>query len=98
MIRTVDLVIAGGGDAALTAAGDALRRGLRVLIVLDGEVDEARRVRRILGSRQLAVIAHSEIVCVDGVNAIEAVVIRNKRTRRLWAVNASSVVAPAQPA
>lgn len=96
MIRTVDLVIAGGGSAALAAATDALRRGRRVLIVLRGDASEGRRVRRGLRNGrnaddgQVAVITNAEVVCVDGVDGVEAVVIRSERTGRLCAVNTSA--------
>ena len=35
-------------------------------------------------------MTNAEIVCVDGVNGIEAIVIRYARTGRLYAVNASA--------
>lgn len=95
MIRTVDLVIAGGGKAALAAATGALRRGRRVLIVLRGDAEEWRRVRRNLWKArngddgQVTVITNAEVVCVDGVSGVEAVVIRYTRTGRLRGVNAS---------
>ena len=93
MTRTVDLVIAGGGTAALAAATDALQRGRRVLIVLDGDVREWRRVRSCLckaakvGAAQVTVMTNAEVVCVDGIDGVEAVVVRDRRTGRLCAVN-----------
>jgi thioredoxin reductase len=96
MMRTVDLVIAGDGSAARIAAAGALGRAQRVLVVLrsaDGRV--ARRLRRCLrkaetgNAGQLRIITSAEVVCADGVDAVEAVVIRHVRTGRLWAVNAS---------
>ena len=96
MIRTVDLVIGGGGKAALAVATDALQRGHRVLIVLGGDAKEARRFRRGLwkarneDDSQVTVITNAEVVCVDGVDGVEAVVIRYARTGRLCAVNTSA--------
>jgi thioredoxin reductase len=95
--RTVDLVIAGGGDGAIAAAAEALRRGRRILVVL--RADDARagqRVRRRLQKAvhvrngQLSVLTHAEVVCVDGVDGVEVVVIRQARTGRLSAVNTSA--------
>jgi len=36
------------------------------------------------------VMTHADVVCVDGVDGVEAVVIRHARTGRLSAVNASA--------
>ena len=95
VVRTVDLVVAGERDAALAAAAEALRRGRRVLVVLaSGDPRARRRVRRQLqrsahaADSRLTVMANAEVVCVDGVDCVEAVVIRYVRTRRLHAVNA----------
>ncbi len=96
MIRTVDLVVSGGGDAAVAAATDALRRGRRVLIVLGGGAREGQRFRRNLRKArsrddgQVTVITNAEVVCVDGVDCVEAVVVRYTRTGRLCAVNTSA--------
>jgi thioredoxin reductase len=99
MMRTVDLVIAGDGSAARVAAADALQRGRRVLIVLSsGDPRAGQQLRRCL--RQMAggdvcrleVATGREVVCVDGVNAVEAVVLRHNRTGRLSAVNACELL------
>lgn len=98
MIRTVDLVIAGGGHGALAAAAAAaLQRGQRVLVVLrsrDGRVGQRlrRRLRTVahVHDGQLVVATNAEVVCVDGVDGVEVVVIRHARTGRLSAVNASA--------
>ena len=94
---TVDLVIAGGGSAALAAAAEALSRGRRVLVVLGcGDARTGRCFRRracraaCAGRGDMTVMTNAEIVCVDGVNGVEAVVIRYARTGRLCAVNASA--------
>lgn len=99
MIQTVDLVVVGDGDAARAAAADALLRGCRVLIVLrPGDPRAGRRLRRCLrkivgpGVGRLRVLTGGEVVCVDGVDAVEAVVLKCGRTGRLSAVNASAFV------
>jgi thioredoxin reductase len=99
MIGTVDLVIAGDGSAARAAAVSALQRGQRVLVVLrSGDARQAQRLRRWLrktagaDSGQLRVMESAEVVCVDGVDAVEAVVVRHAPTGRLSAVNASAFV------
>jgi thioredoxin reductase len=100
MIATVDLVIAGGGSAARAAAVSTLQRGQCVLVVLrSADARAARRLRRSLlktaaaGGRQLRVITSAEVVCADGVDGVEAVVVRHAPTGRLSAVNASAFVA-----
>lgn len=97
MIRTVDLVVTGDSSVALAAAVDALRRGQRVLVVLrSGDPRVERGFRRRLRSAATAdhgrvtVMTNAEAVCVDGVDGVEAVVIRYARTGRLRAVNASA--------
>ena len=97
MIRTVDLVIAGDCSHARTAAADALQCGRRVLVVLrSGEARAGRRLRKCLcrtasvDASQVTVMTRAEVVCVDGVDRVEAVVIRYAQTGRLRAVNASS--------
>jgi hypothetical protein len=35
-------------------------------------------------------VTNADVVCADGVDGVEAVVIRHARTGRLWAVNASA--------
>jgi thioredoxin reductase len=99
MMRTVDLVVAGDGSAARAAAASALQRGRRVLVVLrSADARLARRVRACLrrtariDAGQLTVMTDAEVVCVDGVDAVEAVVIRHAQTGRLSAVNASAFV------
>ena len=93
---TVDLVVTGDGQAALAAAVDAVRRGQRVLVVLpaaDGSrVSRARRACRATktASGRLTVMSNAEVVCVDGIDGVEAVVIRHRRIGRLSAVNASA--------
>jgi len=97
MIGTVDVVIAGDGAVARAAAVGALERGQRVLVVLrSGEARVARRLRRLLlrtagtGGGQLSVMTATEVVCVDGVNGVEAVLVRRVATGHLSAVNASA--------
>ena len=99
MIGTVDLVIAGDGSGARAAAVSALTHGQRVLIVLRAADARAARCLRTtllttagaLGN-QLRVMASGEVVCVDGVDGVEAVVVRHVPTGYLSAVNASAFV------
>ena len=89
---TVDLVVTGDGRDAVPAAVDAVRRGQRVLVVLRS--DGARvvpRLRRLCRAAkgQLTVMTNAEVVCVDGVGGVEAVVVRYTRTGRICAVNTS---------
>jgi hypothetical protein len=92
-------VIAGDGGAARAAAVDALRRGQRVLIALRcADAGVARRLRTSLlknadvDDGRLTVITGTEVVCADGVDGVEAVVLRHATTGRLSAVNASAFV------
>jgi hypothetical protein len=69
----------------------------RVLVVLrSGGARTARRFRRSVlraanaNGGQLAVMTNAEVVCADGVDGVEAVVIRRRRTGRLCAVSASA--------
>lgn len=95
MMATVDLVIAGDGSGVRSAAASALQRGQRVLVVLrSADERAARRLRRSLRKTiragRLSVITRSEVVCVDGVDGVEAVVVRHVSTGHLSAVNASA--------
>ena len=99
MTRTVDVVIVGADGAALAATVDAVRRGLRVLVVIRRRRSGfAQRLRRAIGAARMpaphpiTVLTGAEIACVDGVKSIEAVVVRRLRTRRLIAFNASELV------
>ena len=87
---TVDLVVTGDETAAVAAAVDAVRRGQRVLVVLRSAgarvVSRLRRLSR-AAKNQLTVMTNTEVVCVDGVGGVEAVVVRYRRTGRLCAVN-----------
>jgi thioredoxin reductase len=90
---TVDLVVTGDESAAVAAAIDAVRRGQRVLVVLRSAgprtVPRLRRLCR-AAKNQLTVMTNAEVVCVDGVHGVEAVVIRCVSTGCLRAVNASA--------
>ena len=90
---TVDLVVTGEERAAIAAAVGAVRRGQRVLVVLRSDdsrvVPRGRRLCR--GAKgHLMVMTNAEVVCVAGIEAVEAVVIRRARGGRLCAVNASA--------
>jgi hypothetical protein len=92
-MSTVDLVVTGDERAAVAAALDAVRRGQRVLVVLpSGGSRVVSRLRRLCRAAKgrLAVMTNAEVVCVDGVGGIEAVVVRYPRTGRLCAVNTSA--------
>ncbi|MGE3885823.1 MAG: hypothetical protein AB7H81_05295 [Vicinamibacterales bacterium] len=98
MTKAVDLVVVGQTRAAHAAAADALRRGQRVLMVLaSGDERAGRRVRRrlrlVLGASgsQIAVMTGAQIACVDGIDGVEAVVVRYVKTGRLRGVNASAI-------
>ena len=95
--RTVDLVVAGGTGAACAAAAIALGQGQRVLVVLrSADARVARRLRKRVrkaartGAGRLTVVTNADVVCVDGVDGVEAVVVRHAQTGRLHAVNASA--------
>lgn len=97
MNRTVDVVVAGAGRGVVVAAASALAERQRVLVLLqsrDGRV--ARRLRRRLDAVAArgggaCVVEHGvDVVCVDGVGGVEAVVYRHRRTGRVAAVNAGA--------
>jgi len=92
-MKTVDLVVTGDETAAVVAAVAAVRRGQRVLVVLRSagprKVPRLRRLCR-AAKNQLTVITNAEVVCVDGVHGVEAVVVRYTGTGRLGAVNTSA--------
>lgn len=96
MSRTVDVVVTGNAKAVVDAVIVAVRRGQRVLVVLSTDIQAAQRLRRAVRKaantkdRQLVVMANAEIVCVEAIDCVEAVLIRYGRTRRLTAVNASA--------
>jgi thioredoxin reductase len=90
---TVDLVVTGDETAAAAAAVDAVRCGQRVLVVFrSAGLRTVPRLRRLCrgGKSRLRVLTNAEVVCVDGVDGVEAVVLRYTRTGRLCAVNASA--------
>jgi thioredoxin reductase len=90
---TVDLVVTGDESAGVATAVDAVRCGRRVLVVLRSAgpriVPRLRRLCR-AAKNQLTVMTNAEVVCVDGVHGVEAVVIRCVSTGCLRAVNASA--------
>lgn len=98
MSTTVDLVVIGGTAAGLETAIAAARDGRRVLVVdRSTSATGRRRVRRALadaGSDVRALVrvwTGFEVVCIDGVRGVEAVVLRCVKTGRLVAINASEV-------
>lgn len=100
MTRTVDVVVAGAGRGVFVAAASTIAERRHVLVLLqsrDGRV--ARRLRRRLhavAQRHGGVcgVEHGvDVVCVDGVGGVEAVVYRHRRTGRVDAVNARAFTA-----
>ena len=100
-MKTVDVVVTGEETAAIGAAVDAVRRGQRVLVVLRSAgrqlVPRLRRLCR-AAKNQLTVMTDAEVVCVDGVHGVEAVVMRDTRTGRLCAVNTTAFLSCHGPA
>jgi hypothetical protein len=67
-----------------------VRRGQRVLVVLrSGGPRLVPRLRRLCqaAKSQLTVMTNAEVVCVDGVGGVEAVIVRYMRTGRVRGVN-----------
>jgi hypothetical protein len=99
MSKAVDLVIVGMTTAdARVAALDAARRGQRVLVV-DRTTDRRRTARFRLSLddtadvvERIAVLTGVEVVCVDGVHAVEAVLLRRLRTGVVIGINAREVL------
>lgn len=98
MSKTVDLVIVAGDSSAISAAIDAARRGMRVLVVIGStRVPLIRRLRRALRAagtrvrRGITVFTNAEVVCVDGLDRVEAVIVRRIGTGHLIGVNASAI-------
>jgi NADPH-dependent 2,4-dienoyl-CoA reductase/sulfur reductase-like enzyme len=92
-------VIVGGHRVAMAAAIEAARRGMRVLIVIRSmRARFAGRLRQSLRAagegleQHVTVLTGAEVVCVDGIHSVEAVVIRRIRTGRLIGINASAIL------
>lgn len=84
-------------ETRLLAAVVAVQRGQRgVVASRSGDTRAIQRFRQRLrrcanaDDGQLAVMTNAEVVCVAGVDGVEAVVTRYTRTGRLSAVNASA--------
>ncbi len=95
MTRTVDVIVVGSGRDAIAAALEKARRHMRVMVVMrTRRSDRARGMRRAIRQDQdlIDVVTGAEVACIAGVNAIEAVVIRDLRTGRLTGVNATEVL------
>ena len=100
MNRTADLVVVGMTDAAAVAATDAARRGNHVLILAESQNACYRRgLRRMLdaagaGCRdRVSILAGFDVASVDGIGAIEVVLIRNVRTGHLIGINTGAMLA-----
>ena len=94
----MDLVIVAGDSRAISVAIDAARRGIRVLVVIGSPraplMRHLRRALRAAGTRvrhSVTVFTNSEVVCVDGLHRVEAVIVRRIGTGRLIGVNASRI-------
>jgi hypothetical protein len=99
MTRTVDLVIFGFDAAAAETAIAAAQRGQRVLVVTRARRARLRRdaIRllrrhRTSGQQPVLVLTDSEVVCADGIERLEAVVVRRITTGRLIEFNASAML------
>jgi hypothetical protein len=99
MTLKVDLVIVGMTTEAAVAATDAARCGYRVLIVDSSkDLHYCRNLRRVLRvacndcGQRVSVLAGFEVLAVDGINAIEVVLIRELKTGRLVGVNTSAML------
>ena len=96
MTNTVDVVIVGANPAAIVATIEAARQGLWVLVVIRSKRTHlARRFReslRLAASPQwkVKIVSGVEVACADGVNGVEAVVLRDLRTGRLRGFNTSA--------
>ena len=98
MSKTVDLVIVAGDSSGIAAAIDAARRGMRVLVVIGFTrvplIRRLRRALRVAGTRVrrgVTVFTNAEVVCVDGLHRVEAVIVRRIGSGRLIGVNASAI-------
>ena len=104
MTRTVDVVVIGMDLAATAASIDAIRRGLRVLIVIRKQGTRvAHRHRQSLraactwSAGQVTIVSGALVACVDGVNGIEAVVVRHVASGRVTGFNASALLDFGEP-
>jgi thioredoxin reductase len=96
--KTVDLVIVAGDSSAISVAIDAARRGFRVLVVIRSPrgalIRRLRRTLRAAGTRvrrSVTIFTNAEVVCVDGLDRVEAVIVRRIGSGRLIGVNASAI-------
>ena len=84
------MVIAGHNGGAVAMAVAALSKGLRVLLVCRRSSPALEQLRgRYADTFQ---VMRGEVVCVDGVGAPEAVLIRTRRSRGLIGVNTSQLL------
>ena len=98
MSRAVELVIVGMTPDAGRAAVAAAREGRRVLVV-DRSTDRGivRRFRRSLEDadavlRRIVIVSGVEVVCVDGIHEVEAVLLRRLESGMLIGINARAVL------
>jgi len=98
MSSAVDLVIVGMTPDASVAAVEAARTGRRVIVV-DQTTDRRLTTRFRLsldahGSvrERIVMLSGVEVVCVDGMHTVEAVLLRRVRTGLLIGINARAVL------
>ena len=97
MTNTVDVVIVGADRAAIAATTAAAGQGQRVLVVMRSRRAEVvRRIRESLRQTKspqwaVKIVTGAEVACVDGVNAVEAVLVRDLKTGRLRGFNAAGL-------
>lgn len=98
-MKTVDVVITGAAAAVIGATLDAATNRRRVLVVIRsrraGIVQQLRRSLRSLRlspAPRVMVMIGAEVACVDGVDGVEAVLVRDLRSGRLSGFNAQEVL------
>ena len=99
MTITVDVVVVGTNQRALAAAIEAARSGKRVLVIARTRGRELRRrIRRARGvagaaaSKRIKVLTGTEVECIAGIRAVEAVLARDIQTGRQVDVNATALL------
>lgn len=99
MTLNTDLVIVGMTAAAVAAATYAARRGQRVFVVDESrDASYLRDFRRALDAAghdcrgRISVAAGFQVLSVDGISAIEVVLIRHAKTGRLLGINTSAAL------
>ena len=99
MTMTVDVVVIGANQGALTAAIESAQSGKRVLVItrmrgreLHRRVRRAREAAGADASKRVMVLAGAEFQCVAGIRSVEAVLVRHLRTGRRVDINATALL------